>query len=192
MLAVMVMALIAVSIYRFVLTDLQSIKISTDETTRKSAVQALVAVLQEEFSNLPPTQQNAFAGEAHKFNQKASDQVEWLTQAGNGLFTQAAQGQWRVTLMLRSQDKTNTYTLGLLRQLPDNNSSSSKQDHWLPLLPDVDAIEIRYFDPRLNSWLDRWSDGQSTPSLVRVRIWRTGETVPYEAVIEFPPTRLPS
>ena len=54
MLAVMVMALIAISIYRFVVDDLQAIKISTDDTTRKGAVQALVAVLQEEFCNLPP------------------------------------------------------------------------------------------------------------------------------------------
>jgi prepilin-type N-terminal cleavage/methylation domain-containing protein len=189
MLAVMIMALVAVSIYRFVLTDLQAIKFSTDDTARKSAVEALVAVLQEEFCNLPPSQRNAFAGEAHKFNEKASDQVEWLTQAGNGLFTQAAQGQWKVTLILRPQDKSNTYTLGVLRQLPDNNS---KENHWLPLLRDVDAIEIRYFDPRLNSWLDNWSDAQSVPSLVRVRIWRTDQTIPYEAVIELPPTKLPS
>ncbi len=191
MLAVMVMALVAVSIYRFVVTDLQAIKISTDDTTRKDAVLALVAVLQEEFCNLPAGQPNAFAGEAHKFNEKASDQVEWLTQAGNGLFTEAAQGQWRVTLMLRPQGKTNTYTLGLLRQLPDN-SRSNIEGHWLPLLEDVDAIEVRYFDPRLHAWLEKWSDGQSAPSLVRVRIWRTNQTAPYEAVIELPPTKLPS
>ena len=28
---------------------------------------------------------------------------------------------------------------------------------------------------------------QSRPALVRVRIWRTDQTVPYEAVIELPP-----
>jgi type II secretion system protein J len=189
MLAVMIMALIGVAIYRFVLTDLEAIHISTEDTARKGEVQALIAVLGEEFCNLPTSQQNAFSGEAHKFNQKASDQVEWLTQAGNGLFTQAAQGQWKVTLILRPQDKGNTYTLGLLRQLTDANS---KQDHWLPLLMNVDAIEIRYFDPRLNAWLEKWSDAQSIPSLVRVRIWRTDQTVPYEAVIELPPTKLPS
>ncbi len=97
MLAVMVMALVGVSIYRFVLADLQSIGISTQDTARKGAVQALIAVLQEEFCNLPQGQQGAFEGEAHKFNEKASDQVQWLTQAGNGLFTEAAQGQWKVT-----------------------------------------------------------------------------------------------
>ena len=187
MLAVMVMALVAFAIYRFVEVDLQAIKVSTDDTTQKGAVQALVAVLDEEFRNLPPMLPSALLGEAHTFNGKASDEVEWLTQAGNGLFTQAAAGPWKVTLILRPQDKT--YTLGLLRQLPDNSSS---EEHWLPLLRNLDAIEIRYFDQPLNVWLAKWSDVGSRPSLVRVRIWRTDQTVPYEAVIELPPARLPS
>jgi prepilin-type N-terminal cleavage/methylation domain-containing protein len=168
MLAVLVMALVAFAIYRFVEVDLQSIKISTDDTTQKGAVRALV-------------------GDAHQFNGKASDQVEWLTQAGNGLFTQDAAGPWRATLILRPVDKTNT--LGLLRQLPDN---SSTEENWIPLLTNVDAIEIRYFDQRLNVWLEKWSDADSRPSLVKVRIWRTDQTLPYEAVIELPPTRLPA
>ena len=189
MLAVMVMALMALAIYRFVETSLQSIRISTEDTTQKGAVQALVAVLQEEFSNLAASEQSALMGEAHKFNGKASDQVQWLTQAGNGLFTQGAVGQWKATLILRPDEGKNTYTLGLLRQLPDN---SNKEQHWLPLLPEVDAIEVRYFDPRLNAWLDKWSDTQTRPALVRVRIWRREQSVPYEAVIALPPTRLPS
>ena len=86
-------------------------------------------------------------------------------------------------------EESNTYTLGLLRQLPDN---SNKDEHWLPLLRDVDAIEVRYFDPRLNMWNERWADDSAYPTLVRVRIWRTNATVPYEAVIELPPTQVPS
>lgn len=194
MLAVMVMALVAVAIYRFVVTDLQDIKISTDDTTQKGEVQTLAGVLREEFCNLPPAEPNGLLGQAHKFNDKASDQVAWLTQAGNGLFTQSAPaGLWKVTLLLRPQDKTNTYTLGLLRQLPAiAGHTGESEDHWLPLLPNVDAIEIRYYDSRLNAWLDQWSDANSHPSLVRLRIWRTDQTVPYETVIELPPNKLPS
>jgi prepilin-type N-terminal cleavage/methylation domain-containing protein len=196
MLAVMVLALVAIVIYRFVLTDLQAIGIATQETMKKGAMQALVSVLQEEFCNLPTGEQNTFSGEAHKFNEKPSDRVAWLTQAGNGLFTEAAPGQWLATLMLRAQGDSGTYTLGLLRQAADTGLAADenvkKDVHWLPLLKDVDALEVRYFDPRLNAWLEKWSDGQSVPSLVRIRIWRTGETVPYEAVIELPPTKLPT
>jgi len=189
MLAVLIMAVVVIAIYRFVVTDLQAIKATTDDTSQKASVQALVAVLQQEFCNLPAAEQNALLGEAHKFNEKSSDQIEWLTQAGNGLFTEDASGLWRATLILRPEDKTNTYVLGVLRQLPDN---SSKEEHWLPLLPNVDAIEIRYYDQRLNAWLEKWSDSQSRPSLVRFRIWRTDQALPYETVIELPPSRLPS
>jgi len=189
MLAVAMMVLVVFAIYRIVEADLEAIKISSEDTARQGAVQALVAVLQEEFCNLPAAQPGAMLGEAHKFNDKASDEVTWLTQAGNGLFTEAAEGQWKVTLILRPEEHTDSYTLGILRQLPDN---SSKEEHWLPLLPNVDAIEIRYFDPRLNTWLEKWSDAQARPSLVRVRIWRAGATVPYEAVIELPPSKLPA
>jgi hypothetical protein len=190
MLAVMILGLVAGAIYRFVVVDLRAIKLSTDDTAEKGAAGALISVLHEEFSNLAPGEENALLGEAHKFNGKASDQVEWITQAGNGLFTEDASGSWKVTLILRPQENSNTYTLGVLRQVqPDNNS---KEQHWLPLLPNVDAIEIRYFDPRLNAWLEKWSDPQSRPSLVRVRIWRTDQDVPYESVIELPPTRLPT
>jgi type II secretory pathway component PulJ len=187
MLAVLIMALVAFAIYRFVESSLNSIKVSTEDTRDKAALQALVAVLDEEFCSLPAGQANALLGEAHQFTGKDSDQVEWLTQAGNGLFTETASGTWKVTLLLRPQK--DTYTLGLLRQLPDN---SSQDENWLPLLPNVDAIQIRYFDPRVNSWLKEWTDAQARPSLVRVRIWRTDQTVPYEAIIELPPTKLPS
>src|SRR5271166_2126222 len=108
MLAVLVMAMVAIVIYRFVVVGLQAIKISSELSEQQSAMQALISVLQEEFSNLPASQQNALLGEPHKFNNKDSDQVVWLTAAGNGLFTQAAPGSWRVTLILRPQEKTNT------------------------------------------------------------------------------------
>ena len=189
MLAVAIMALVAVALYRFVGSSLQAIQYSTDDTIQKRAVQSLVSVLQSEFCNLPATEPNAFLGEAHKFSDKSADQMEWLTQAGNGLFTQTASGLWKVTLYLRPDDNNRTYTLGLLRQLPDN---SNKEEHWLPLIPKVDAIEIRYFDTRLNTWLEKWSDSGTRPTLVRLRIWRKDQTIPYESVIQFPPTRLPS
>ncbi len=187
MLAVAIMALVAVAIYRFVVGSLLAIRYTNEDTAQKGAVQALVAVLTEEFSNLPTAESAALMGEGHQFNGKASDEVEWLTQGGNGMFTDDAPGLWKVTLLLRPQDKT--YTLGILRQDP---TDPAQADNWLPLLPNVDAIEIRYYDQRLNTWLEKWSDATARPALVRVRIWRTDQTVPYESVIELPPTKLPS
>jgi prepilin-type N-terminal cleavage/methylation domain-containing protein len=187
MLAVMVMALVTISIYRFVESSLQAVKLSSEDTIQKQAVQSLVAVLDEEFRNLPPQEANVLRGAAHQFGGKASDQVTWLSQAGNGMFTEDAPGQWKLTLLLRPANNTNT--LGLLRQVPDN---SNTDDNWLPLLTNVDAIEIRYYDVRLNAWLDEWNDSGSLPTLVRVRIWRTNDTIPYTTIIQLPPSKLPT
>jgi type II secretory pathway pseudopilin PulG len=188
-LAVMIMALVAFAIYRFVFTSLEAIRISTENSNHKRSAEALVAVIAAEFCRLPPSEPNALLGEAHQFNGKASDQVTWLGQAGNGLFTGAAKGEWKVTLILKPDNTGNTYTLGLLRQVPDNRN---KDEHWVPLLPRTDAIEIRYFDPTHTNWVDRWTDPQNRPALVRVRIWRDGESLPFESVIELPIVKLPT
>jgi len=189
MLAVIVLALITLTLYRFVDTALTTIRLSTEYTARKSAMQNLVAVLESEFTNLPPTQPGALIGQAHMFSDKSSDEVTWLTNAGNGLFAMDADGLWKVSLELRPQEKSASFTLGLVRELPDNKDT--RAEHWLPLMRDVDALEVRYFDHRLNVWLEKWSDQMVRPNLVRIRIWRMNETDPYETVIELPPTKPP-
>ncbi len=60
--------------------------------------------------------------------------------------------------------------------MPENQS-------WVPLLSDVNSMEIRYFDPRLNAWVDRWTDRGTLPHLVRLTIDRAGSAVPWEAVL---------
>jgi hypothetical protein len=48
------------------------------------------------------------------------------------------------------------------------------------------ALEIRYYDARLNSWQDRWTDPQRYPSLVRVRLWKRAGDPPLEVVLTVP------
>lgn len=193
MLAVMVMALVGVSIYRFVVTDLQAIQIATADSARKSALQSLVSVLQDQMLSLPTGQENAIKGEAHKFNGKEADQLEWLTQSGNGLFTASAPaGAWRATLLLRQEPGSESSTLGLLRIVEQTDKRRKPDIHWLPLLPGVDALEIRYFNLQTHSWADKWNTSPAMPSVVRLRLWQTGQEVPYEAILPLPPAKLPS
>jgi len=187
----MVMALVGLSIYRFVVVDMESIKLDTDDSMQKAAVQALVAVIQQEFMSLPQKEEAALQGDAHKFNGKESDQVKWLTQAGNGLFTEMAEGLWQSSLVLRPDDKGGSNTLGLLRNLFVKGKTGA-DGHWLPLLGNVDALEVRYYDGQQNTWTDKWADKVNRPTLVRIRIWRANQDVPYEAIIPLPPTQIPA
>ena len=51
-------------------------------------------------------------------------------------------------------------------------------------------VEIRYFDPRLNVWQDRWTDNVALPRLVRLTIGRKDTSVPWEAIIALSHTAL--
>ena len=52
----------------------------------------------------------------------------------------------------------------------------------VPLLPNVQSMQIRYYDPRLNSWVDRWTDTVTLPRLVRLLITRPGGE-PWDTII---------
>jgi prepilin-type N-terminal cleavage/methylation domain-containing protein len=188
-LAVAIIGLIAFSIYRFVELNLTAIRVSREQSKEQAAMQAFIAVLQAQLNDLPPARSGALRGDAHKFANKPSDEMLWVCTAGNGLFTQFADGEYDVTLMLKPIPKSTTSELGLRRLRSDGSDTNP---HWLHLLGDVDAMEIRYYDQRLNAWLERWTDLQARPSLVRIRIWRAGAGAPYEAILSLPLAGLPT
>lgn len=188
-LAVMILGMIAFSIYRFIEVTLTAIRVSTAQGGEEAAMQGLVAAIGAQLNDLPVARSNALRGEAHKFNNREGDEMTWVCHAGNGLFTAFAEGDYDVTLALKPVPKTTTSELGLRRAVTDANDLSKA--NWLPLMPGVDALEIRYFDPRLNAWLEKWSDAGARPALVRLRITRAGAAAPHETILALPATRLP-
>jgi hypothetical protein len=183
MTATFIIALVGFSIFRIVEVNLTAIRVSMTRATGEMSLQGIVAMLARQLADLSPLTPGALSGEAHKFNGLASDEIQWITSAGNGLLTRNASGDYKVTLALQPVEKTDRTELGLRRALPD---ADVKDYNWLPLLDGVVAMEIRYYDPRMNSWLEKWSDPQARPGLVRVRIWRDKDQPPYEAVIPMP------
>ncbi len=185
MLAVAIIALVAMSIYRFLDTNLQAIQISTEQGSRQVELQGLMSVLQFQMNDLPRTEAGAILGEAHNFNNLSSDELQWTCGPGCGLFTQNASGQYKVTLALKPLPKSKDLDLGV-RRMPA--TGTDKDATWLHLMDGVKALEIRYFDPRLNAWLEKWTDQNARPSLLRVRLLRGNDTTPYEQILSLPPT----
>src|SRR5207302_4751526 len=128
-LAVAILALIVFSIFRFVEVNLFAIRISTEKAADDMAMQALFSTLRWQLMNLPAARTGSLLGDAHKFNDKESDEIRWFCTAGNGLFTQFADTEYNVTLTLRPVPKTTTSELGLRRLVSDG---SDKDPHWLP------------------------------------------------------------
>jgi hypothetical protein len=183
--AVAILALVGLSIYRFLELNLRAIQFSTERGSESVAMDALLATLQAELRSLPlaQTQPGAIIGEAHKFNNLPADELYWITAKGNGLFTSHADADFRVTLRLRPEPPARLPTLGLRRV---QIGGDPNVQNWLPLMPNVRALEFRYFDLRVNSWVEKWVDQQARPALVRVRIWRNDDVDPVEAILSLP------
>ncbi len=189
MIAVGVIALITISLYRFVAATLLAIRLTSEANDDRQSVVALVKAVETELQDLPPRVNGAIQGIDHKFDNLEADELQWYCKGGNGLFTKAAEGEWYSTLTIQRDKKSRELEIGLRRRPIDAKESDYK---WWPLLRHVSALEVRYFDRRLgaNGWVARWPDKTNRPSLVRIRIWREDENPAYEAVIAVPSANL--
>jgi len=183
MIAVFITGMIAIGIFRFLDSTLRAIRYSSEQSIDNVSMQALMRVLQDQLNSIPFNQSGSLLGEAHEFHDLPSDEIQWLSRAGNGLFTAHALGEFKVTLALKPTKIASVFELGLRRMLSDD---SSKDENWFPLMHNVKALEIRYYDKRLNAWLEKWTDLATRPNLVRVRIWRVNDEEPYEQIFNLP------
>jgi prepilin-type N-terminal cleavage/methylation domain-containing protein len=184
MLGVMIMAMFVIAIYRFLQTDLEGVAAAQQMTVKEASVRSLLAVLKNELQALPQGQQGALLGQPHVFSGQAADEITWVTNPGdsNGLFTNYYSGDYTVKMTVQPNTATNQNDLGIWRSLPDDPTPQN----WLTLLPNVSGLEIRYYDPNLNAWVDTWSDQKNRPTMVRFRIWRGTDISPYESIVSMP------
>jgi len=194
MLAVAIMALTTLGIFRFVQSTVRAVSGSVDDTEEQLAVDRLVALVQEEFYDLPVRGQTNISGESLKLNGADFDSIEWRSRGGPGLMTTAATGEYRVKLRIQPVEKnSNKYEIGLWRRPALIETSTGLVDGgtdndatWVPLMQHVAAMRLRYWDSRLGQLLDSWRDPTVKPAFVIMSITLEGEAVPYEAVLRIP------
>ena len=181
-LAVAILGMMSLAIYRFVSTNLTAVRLSTELNESNARYQGLANLLTEQLQDLPQGQ-GALAGEPFKFSGRSRDEMSWTCSAGPGLLTRYATGDYSVTLRLRPIDRSEEMELGIDRESDDDENLVPENKAWVSLLSGVRTMEIRYFDPRLNAWVDRWTDRSKLPHLVRLTIDRAGSSVPWESVL---------
>jgi prepilin-type N-terminal cleavage/methylation domain-containing protein len=181
-LAVAILGMMALAIYRFVSTNLTAVRISTEINETDARYEGLANLLTAQLQDLPPGQ-GALAGEPYKFSGRSRDEMTWVCSAGPGLLTRYATGEFSVTLRLRPIVRSDKMELGILRESEDDDNPVPENKSWVSLLTGVNSMEIRYFDPRLNTWVDRWTDRGTLPHLIRLTIDRAGYSVPWEVVL---------
>ncbi|MDQ6862161.1 MAG: hypothetical protein M3032_13530, partial [Verrucomicrobiota bacterium] len=183
MLAVGILGMMSVAIYRFVQTNIIALRISADTTAIDAQYSGFANLLTAQWQNLTPGQ-GSLLGEPFKFNNRPRDEITWICGAGPGLLTRYADGEYHVSMRLRPVAKgSDKMEIGLSRKPLVAASFESEAESWVPHLPDVQSIEIRYFDPRLNTWVDKWTDTLTLPRLVKLTITRPNDNTPWQEII---------
>jgi Tfp pilus assembly major pilin PilA len=183
MLAVGILGLMSLAIFRFVQSNVTAMRLSADTTARDSQYDGLRDLLTTEWQSLSP-QQARMSGEPFKVNERERDVISWICGAGPGLLTRYAPGEFIVALRLQPEnEKSDRLDLGFLRKPKDNSDVGENHETWVPLIKNVNSFQVSYFNPNLNTWIDRWSNTSQLPWLVKVTVGRADSPVPWEAII---------
>jgi prepilin-type N-terminal cleavage/methylation domain-containing protein len=180
--AVAILATMAMSIYRFVESNLSAIGASSNAIAADARYDGLLDVLTAQWQSLPPGK-GALLGDSFKLSDRPRDEIRWVCGAGPGLMTRYASGEYTVSLRLQSEKDSSRYDLGLVRKPKSDTALSDVHESWVPLIENVTSLQIRYFDPRINTWVERWTDAGTLPRLVKLTIGRPDSAVPWEAIV---------
>jgi hypothetical protein len=172
----------SLAIFRFVQSNMTALRVSSDIATRDSQYDGLRDLLTAEWQSLSPQRAKMY-GEPFKLNERERDWVRWNCSAGPGLLTRYAPGEFTVTLRLQPEnEKSDRLDLGLLRKPKVDSNVGEGDETWVPLIKNVSSLEIRYFSPRANDWVDRLPGG-GLPRLVKITVGRSDASTPWEVII---------
>ncbi len=205
-LAVAILAIISLTVYRFTDVAIRAADVSMQVSAEDTACGGLRRLLAAQLAALPSGQSGTLIGvNTTRRGGGRHDSMLMVCPAGNAVLTPDAKGFYQVTLDLREIPRdSGHWALGLERTPWTDDDDDDDDDaikptspelrtvreslptDWVRLMDNVSALEIAYFDSRLNGWQDKWTDQANLPNLVRVRVSLAGNAQPYEIVQRVP------
>ena len=183
MLAVAILGMMSVAIFRFVQSNMIALQFSSDTAAADAQYDGLRDLLTAEWQSLSPLRAN-LAGEPFKLGDRERDEIKWKSTAGPGLLTRYAPGDFTVAFRLKPEkEKGSRLDLGFSRKAQENSDTGEARETWVPLIKNVNSLEISYFDANANNWLPRWPLGGRLPLLVKITVGRPDSAVPWETII---------
>jgi prepilin-type N-terminal cleavage/methylation domain-containing protein len=171
-LAAAILGLMSMAIFRFVQANIAALRISATNNLESAHFTGLLDLVTTQWQDLP-TGVGALAGDTYKFNDRPRDEIVWACGAGPGLLTRYASGEFTVRMRLRPMSEgSDRLQLGCYRKPRDEAEGADEKETWVPLIDDVSGLRIRYFDTRLNAWVERWTDTGTLPRLIEMIIQR--------------------
>src|SRR6187402_318758 len=83
--ATMIVALLSLTLHRFLTTHLTAIQITTEATQERSTLQSVVKFLRTQLNDLPPLGREMLVGRPNRFHGLSNDQITWHCSPGQGL-----------------------------------------------------------------------------------------------------------
>src|SRR5260370_31624380 len=125
MLAVIILGMMSLSIYRFVQANVTAMRVSSEADAVEARYDGLRELLTQQLQSLPPGT-GALAGEPLKIEGHDRDELSWVCPAGPGLLTRYSTGDFHISLRLRPHDaKTPQLYLVPSRQPKDDTAGST-------------------------------------------------------------------
>ena len=193
MIAVAIIAVITLGLYRFVSGSIGAAKAADAFAAREAELAGFDRFVQSQFIRRParvPAGATLLEGKPGRSG-TPRDSVTFLAQPGNGLLARRADGVFVATLEVVQPKGARRPALVLSRQRVDQQVLGRPAPiSAVELLPGVLALEIGYYDARINSWVESWSDAAALPDLVRLRLTFDDGSDQFETVARLPPRRL--
>src|SRR4051794_1137843 len=85
MIAVLIISMLMMGVYRFVKSVLIAVNVSTESTVTKQQMEGFMSFLTAQLGDLPIKQQGVLTGTPHKYNNLPADEMDWVCLAGQGV-----------------------------------------------------------------------------------------------------------
>jgi type II secretion system protein J len=184
LLAVAVLSISVVMIFRIIQTTLKATADITFLQTQQRKVDGISQLLRRNFDSMPQSctfQTRSANGSLELIFRSAPFNFSWVTAGANyGTVVIAGRplpnGRVALSVLQESGDALNSYVDG----------SNEKKADWFPLMDDVEQLSWRFFDGQAGKWTSVWPNPASKPSLVELTFKLAGRSHLERCVFRWP------
>lgn len=184
LLAVAVLSISVVMIFRIIQTTLKATADITFLQTQQRKVDGISQLLRRNFESMPQTctfQTRSVNGSLELIFRSAPFNFSWVTTKANfGTVVIARRplpnGRLALTVLQESGDALNSYVDG----------SNEKKGEWFPLVDDAEQLSWRFFDGQAQKWTSDWPNPATKPSLVELTFKLAGRNHLERCVFRWP------
>ena len=184
LLAVAVLSISVVMIFRIIQTTLKATADITFLQTQQRKVDGISQLLRRNFESMPQTctfPTRSVNGSLELIFRSAPFSFSWVTSKANfGNVVIASRslpnGRLALTVLQESGDALNSYVDG----------SNEKKGEWFPLVDDAEQLSWRFFDGQAEKWTSDWPNPSTKPSLVELTFKLAGRNHLERCVFRWP------